>query len=50
MSQAELDNLVREVCASERTAEKLASRLKQYNYLAAGVKVTAFRTRHLESI
>ena len=43
-TQGELDDLVRDLFLSKEKAKLLASRLKEKNLLAVGVKVSQFRT------
>lgn len=44
-SQGELSDLIRDLDLSKARAELLASRLKEKNCLAPGVKITFYRTR-----
>jgi len=45
MNQEELDDLVRDLRLSKQSAEVLASRLKERNFLVEGTKVSAYRCR-----
>lgn len=45
-TQGELNDLVRDLSLSKEKAELLASRLKEKNLLATGVKVSHYRTRN----
>ena len=47
ISQAELQDLARDLCLSKEKADLLGSRLKQWNFLQKGASITIFRNRHL---
>lgn len=47
VTQAELNDLVRDLHLSKQDAELLASRMKQWKHLAVGTKVTVYRERSL---
>ena len=46
ISQAELNDLVRDLDLSKRQAELLGSRLQGWNLLSSGTKISVFRSRH----
>jgi len=46
LTQADLNDLVRDLQLSKEKAEVLGSRLKQWNLLQPGINVSYFRTRH----
>ena len=46
LTQAELNDLVRDLELSKAKAELLGSRLQEWNLLQENVRVTSFRTRH----
>lgn len=46
LSQAELNDWIRDLELSKKKAELLASRMQQSNFLAPGVKVTYYRNRN----
>ena len=46
VNQERLNDLVRDISLSKEKAEVLASRLKQWNLLEAGTKISSFRDRH----
>ena len=46
ISQAELDDLVRNLSLSKEKSELLGSRLKEWNLLQSGATVSHFRNRH----
>ena len=48
LQQDELNDLVRDLQLSKEKSELLASRLKEYNLLDQGTKVSYFRTRHVK--
>jgi DNA gyrase/topoisomerase IV subunit B len=44
-SQGELNDLIRDLNLSKKSAELLASKLKEKHYLQSGVTITSYRTR-----
>lgn len=46
ISQAELNDLVRDLDLSKNQAELLGSRLQGWNLLSPGTKISVFRKRH----
>ena len=46
ISQAELDDLVRDLSLSKEKSELLVSKLKEWNLLQSGATVSHFRNRH----